>query len=112
MEAAPTSYCLDTISSASSAGASLRVVTAWTSLRNLATEVTENTEKFAARGRAGQVAALVGLSGAGKTTLVNLIPRFFDVKEGALLIDGVDVRDVTLKSLRDQVVARLEALLA
>ncbi len=52
---------------------------------------------------AGQVVALVGLSGAGKTTLVNLIPRFYDVTEGALLIDGVDIRDVTLASLRDQI---------
>jgi subfamily B ATP-binding cassette protein MsbA len=54
------------------------------------------------RVRAGQVVAIVGLSGAGKTTLVNLIPRFYDVTEGAILIDGVDVRDVTLRSLRDQ----------
>ncbi len=53
--------------------------------------------------RAGQVIALVGLSGAGKTTLVNLIPRFFDVTEGAILMDGVDVRDVTLASLRAQI---------
>jgi subfamily B ATP-binding cassette protein MsbA len=53
--------------------------------------------------RAGQVVALVGLSGAGKTTLVNLIPRFYDVTEGALLIDGIDVRDVTLASLRGQI---------
>jgi ATP-binding cassette, subfamily B, bacterial MsbA len=52
---------------------------------------------------AGKVAAIVGLSGAGKTTLVNLIPRFYDVTEGAILIDGVDVRDVTLRSLRDQI---------
>ena len=52
---------------------------------------------------AGQVAAIVGLSGAGKTTLVNLIPRFYDVTEGAIRIDGVDVRDVTLRSLRDQI---------
>jgi subfamily B ATP-binding cassette protein MsbA len=51
----------------------------------------------------GQVIALVGLSGAGKTTLVNLIPRFYDATEGALLIDGVDTRDVTMKSLRDQI---------
>lgn len=50
--------------------------------------------------RAGQVAAVVGLSGAGKTTLVNLVPRFHDVTGGAILIDGVDVRDVTLRSLR------------
>ncbi len=53
--------------------------------------------------RAGQVVALVGLSGAGKTTLVNLIPRFFDATEGALLIDGRDVRESTLRSLRSQV---------
>ena len=53
--------------------------------------------------RAGQVVALVGLSGAGKTTLVNLIPRFYDVGEGAILIDGIDIRDVTLASLRAQV---------
>ena len=55
------------------------------------------------RVEAGQVAALVGLSGAGKTTLSNLIPRFFDVSEGAVLIDGVDIRDVTLASLRGQI---------
>ena len=51
----------------------------------------------------GQVVALVGLSGAGKTTLVNLLPRFYDAKEGAVLIDGVDIRDVTLRSLRDEI---------
>ena len=53
--------------------------------------------------RAGQVIALVGLSGAGKTTLVNLLPRFYDVTGGAILIDGVDIRDVTLASLRKQI---------
>jgi len=52
---------------------------------------------------AGQVVAIVGLSGAGKTTLINLIPRFYDVTEGAILIDGLDLRDVTLQSLRGQV---------
>jgi ATP-binding cassette, subfamily B, bacterial MsbA len=52
---------------------------------------------------AGQVVAIVGLSGAGKTTLVNLIPRFYDVSSGTILIDGVDIRDVTLRSLRAQV---------
>lgn len=51
----------------------------------------------------GQVIALVGPSGAGKTTLVNLIPRFYDVIEGRVLIDGCDVRDVDLLSLRNQI---------
>jgi subfamily B ATP-binding cassette protein MsbA len=55
------------------------------------------------RVEAGQVVAMVGLSGAGKTTLSNLIPRFFDVTEGAVLIDGTDVRDVRLASLRGQI---------
>jgi len=52
---------------------------------------------------AGQVVAIVGLSGAGKTTLANLIPRFYDVKEGAILIDGVDIRCVNLASLRQAI---------
>jgi subfamily B ATP-binding cassette protein MsbA len=51
----------------------------------------------------GEVLAIVGSSGAGKSTLVHLIPRFFDVTSGRLLIDGYDVRDVTLASLRAQV---------
>ena len=49
---------------------------------------------------AGEVVALVGPSGAGKTTLVNLVPRFQDVESGAVLLDGVDVRDLQLSSLR------------
>ena len=52
---------------------------------------------------AGQMVAIVGRSGAGKTTLVNLIPRFFDVSGGVITIDGRDIRDATLKSLRAQV---------
>ncbi len=52
---------------------------------------------------AGQMIAIVGRSGAGKTTLVNLLPRFYDVTAGAILIDGVDIRDVTLASLRAQI---------
>jgi ATP-binding cassette, subfamily B, bacterial MsbA len=51
----------------------------------------------------GEVLAVVGSSGAGKSTLVHLIPRFFDVTAGRILIDGEDVRDVTLASLRSQV---------
>jgi ATP-binding cassette, subfamily B, bacterial MsbA len=52
---------------------------------------------------AGEVLAVVGPSGAGKSTLVNLIPRFFDVTSGRILIDGHDLREVTLASLRRQV---------
>jgi subfamily B ATP-binding cassette protein MsbA len=51
----------------------------------------------------GEILAIVGSSGAGKSTLVHLIPRFFDVTAGRLLIDGIDVRDLTLASLREQV---------
>ena len=51
----------------------------------------------------GEVLAVVGSSGAGKSTLVHLIPRFFDVTAGRILIDGLDVRDLTLASLRAQV---------
>ncbi len=51
----------------------------------------------------GQTVAIVGPTGAGKTTLVNLVPRFYDVTEGSVTIDGVDVRDVTLHSLRSQI---------
>ncbi len=53
--------------------------------------------------KAGEVLAIVGSSGAGKSTLVHLIPRFFDLTAGRLLIDGHDVRDVTLASLRAQI---------
>src|SRR5256884_2583867 len=52
--------------------------------------------------RRGEILAIVGYSDAGKSTLVHLIPRFFDVTEGCLLIDGHDIRDVTLASLRAQ----------
>ncbi len=51
----------------------------------------------------GEMIALVGPSGAGKTTLVNLLPRFYDPQAGQILIDGVDIQDVTLRSLRRQI---------
>jgi len=50
-----------------------------------------------------QILAIVGPSGAGKTTLLDLIPRFYDPKKGKILIDGVDIKDFTLKSLRDHI---------
>lgn len=53
--------------------------------------------------KAGEVVAFVGMSGGGKTTLVNLIPRFYDVSSGRILIDGQDIRDVTMQSLRSQI---------
>lgn len=52
---------------------------------------------------AGEVAAFVGPSGVGKTTLVNLVPRFYDITKGSIKIDGVDLRDCTIKSLRGQI---------
>jgi ATP-binding cassette subfamily B protein/subfamily B ATP-binding cassette protein MsbA len=58
--------------------------------------------------RAGEVIAIVGQTGAGKSTLVGLIPRFFDPAAGRVLIDGHDVRDVQVKSLRDQVAVVLQ----
>ena len=53
--------------------------------------------------KAGEYVALVGSSGAGKTTLCSLIPRFYDVTEGAIKIDGTDIRDITIKSLRNHI---------
>ncbi|MDM8514742.1 lipid A export permease/ATP-binding protein MsbA [Desulfobacterales bacterium HSG16] len=51
----------------------------------------------------GEILALVGMSGGGKTSLVNLIPRFYDVTEGKILIDGTDIRDISIESLRHQI---------
>jgi subfamily B ATP-binding cassette protein MsbA len=55
------------------------------------------------RARKGEVVALVGSSGAGKTTLVNLLPRFYEPASGAVRVDGTDIREVTIKSLREQI---------
>lgn len=60
-------------------------------------------EKINFRASRGEVIALVGSSGAGKTTLVNLLPRFYDATSGAIFMDGVDIRDATIKSLREQI---------
>lgn len=53
--------------------------------------------------RAGEMVALVGVSGVGKSTLADLMPRFYDVTSGKITIDGVDIRDVSLRSLRSQI---------
>lgn len=53
--------------------------------------------------KAGEILALVGMSGGGKTSLVNLIPRFYDVAKGAILVDGVDIRKASISSLRKQI---------
>ncbi len=53
--------------------------------------------------RKGEVVAIVGMSGSGKTSLLNLLPRFYNVTGGAILVDGVDIRDVTIESLRRQI---------
>ncbi|WCG21834.1 ABC transporter ATP-binding protein [Vagococcus lutrae] len=57
---------------------------------------------------AGQSVALVGPTGAGKTTIINLLSRFYDIDSGQILIDGIDIRDVTLKSLRQQMGVMLQ----
>jgi len=53
--------------------------------------------------KAGEKIAILGPTGSGKSTLVNLIPRFYDVSEGAILIDGIDIKDMNIKSLRSQI---------
>jgi subfamily B ATP-binding cassette protein MsbA len=64
---------------------------------------TEILKDVSMRIEAGQVAAIVGPSGTGKTTIAGLIPRFFDPQAGRITVDGHDIREFTLKSLRDQV---------
>src|SRR5690606_22819380 len=51
----------------------------------------------------GETVALVGMSGGGKSTLVSLIPRFYDVTNGRILVDGVDIRSLKVRSLRDKI---------
>lgn len=60
-------------------------------------------ENFSLKVNSGEMIALVGPTGAGKTTIINLITRFYDVKEGSVTVDGVDVRDFTLHSLRSEI---------
>jgi subfamily B ATP-binding cassette protein MsbA len=60
-------------------------------------------EDVSFRVKAGEMVAFVGSTGSGKSTLLDLIPRFYDVTEGSILIDGIDIRNVTLESLRRQI---------
>lgn len=74
--------------------------------RDVTFEYAENVpvlQKVSFKVQRGEIVAIVGASGAGKSTLVNLVPRFFDVASGSIRIDGTDVRDCTLQSLRSQV---------
>lgn len=57
---------------------------------------------------AGETIALVGPTGAGKSTITNMISRFYDVRDGAILVDGIDIRDVTVSSLREQIGVMLQ----
>src|SRR5258707_7324990 len=72
----------------------------WFSYGREASLILENIRLMARR---GEVIALVGSSGAGKTTLVNLIPRFYELTSGEIRFDGVDIKGVTIKSLREQI---------
>ncbi|WP_088008177.1 ABC transporter ATP-binding protein [Indiicoccus explosivorum] len=64
---------------------------------------TDVLEKLDFEVRPGQTIAFVGMSGGGKSTIISLIPRFYDVTEGEILLDGQDIRNVTTSSLRDQI---------
>ena len=60
-------------------------------------------DKLTFEAEVGEVVALLGATGSGKSTIINLIPRFYDVSDGRILVDDYDLRDVTLNSLRDQI---------
>jgi subfamily B ATP-binding cassette protein MsbA len=78
------------------------------SFRNVSFSYPSAPDRFVLRGidldiKAGEIVALVGPSGAGKTTLANMVPRFYDVCQGSIQIDGKDIRDIRLSSLRENI---------
>ncbi|HVA23459.1 MAG TPA: ABC transporter ATP-binding protein [Chloroflexota bacterium] len=99
---------LDTpVTVANKAGAlALPEITGWVEFRDVSCAYHPGRpvlENVSFEARRGQVVALVGVTGSGKTTVANLIPRFYDVSGGQVLVDGHDVRDVQLQSLRRQI---------
>ncbi len=85
---------------------SLPAITHGISFENVCFEYTKGAEvlhNINLNVRVGEMLALVGNSGGGKSTLVSLLPRFYDVTKGSIKIDGVDIRDVSLKELRDSI---------
>ena len=64
---------------------------------------TMRCENISFTAQPGQTTALIGSTGSGKSTVVNLIPRFYDVTDGSILVDGVDIREVTQHDLRDKI---------
>ncbi len=76
------------------------------SLENVNFEYVENTpvlKNINLKASVGETVAIVGNSGGGKTTIANLIPRFYDINSGSIKIDNIDIRDIELKSLRDNI---------
>jgi ABC-type multidrug transport system fused ATPase/permease subunit len=63
----------------------------------------ETLKNISLEARPGEIIAVVGRTGAGKTTLISLLPRFYDIQQGRILLDGTDIRRLTLGSLRDQI---------
>lgn len=72
------------------------------------TEQQKIFEQLSFHVKPGETIALVGPTGAGKSTIINLISRFYDIQDGAILVDGIDIRDVTIKSLRKEIGVMLQ----
>lgn len=84
----------------------LAVINGYVALNNVTFEYKKGEaalEKVTLEVNPGQVVAIVGPSGAGKTTIANMLPRFYDPAEGNITVDGIDIKTITLKSLREQI---------